>query len=100
MNSDNNWLQSRVLYPLRFWTPVRREVFADIFHQLEEKRAAHVYLALYDKSWRESNRELSATIRAVAKWTELDERTVRRCLDELTAKGFVTLVREGYLRID
>jgi hypothetical protein len=98
MTSANNWRQVRVLYPLRFWTPVRREVFTDVLSQLEEKRAAHTYLVLYDKSWRESNHELLATVRTIAKWTRLDERTVRRCLDELTAKGFLTLAREGHLR--
>lgn len=87
-----------VLYPLRYWTPVRREVFENVCSRLKGNRGVLVYLALYDRAWRSRGRRLDATITDVSEWTGLDGRTTDKCLRELTSKGLVVRIRSGHLR--
>ncbi len=88
----------RVLYPVRYWTPVRREVFEDVCPQLKANRGALVYLVLYDQAWRSGDRRVSATVTDVTRWTGLDGRTIQKCLVKLESKGCVVSVRSGRVR--
>ena len=92
------WVRPAVLYPLRYWTPVRREVLEDVCPQLRANRGAVVYLVLYDRVWRSPGRRLSATVSDVSRWTGLDGRTTDICLRELISKGLVVRIRSGHLR--
>ena len=88
----------QVLYPLRYWTAVRREVFEGVCPQLTENRAAVVYLVFYDRAWRSEGRRISTTIADATRWTGLDGRTIHKCLVELASKAFVVRVRSGHVR--
>lgn len=90
--------RERVLIPSTRWTPIRNTVFDHILPALKEKRAALVYLVLYDRTWHGSNHRIHATIADLARWTGLDERTISDCLDELEQKGFVVRVSTGVRR--
>jgi hypothetical protein len=90
--------KGRVIYPIRYWTPIRREVFEEVLPQLQIGRAALIYFVLYMRGWRAPAREVTANIADMARWTGLDPRTINRCVGDLVAKGVVRRVRGGHPR--
>jgi hypothetical protein len=88
----------RVRFPMRYWTPMRREVFEEVLPKLQFGRTALIYLILYDRRWRDSNREVRGDFADVSRWTGMDSRTIEKCLAELISNGFITQVRSGQQR--
>src|ERR1035437_5165092 len=84
--------------PSSFWTAFFQAVFVDILPNLQHRRSAVVYLTLYDRAWYLPEGEVHACLADLAKWTGLDERTVRECLVELVANGHVIRRERGQLR--
>ncbi|GEM_PF-3715177 len=84
----------RILIPSTRWTPVRRYVINNVLRRLREKRAALVYIILYDRAWHNENR-VSATIAELSRWTGMNERTVVKCIEELEEKGLIVRIQPG-----
>lgn len=87
-----------ILFSLKFWTPVRREVFKEVLPRLRHRRGALLYLVMYDLAWRSKKLRVRANLTDFSRWTGLEVRTIRKCIDELQSEGFIVLVHGGRLR--
>jgi hypothetical protein len=87
--------EQRVLYPPGSWMPVQNEVFAKVFPNLKQRRAAHLYMAMYERATRVRSRELAMNLRQLSELIKCDPRTVRKCIIELLRGGCVEMVHKG-----
>lgn len=96
---SNQPRRRRILIPREHWTPVVDRVFSDELGELEEKSAAALYLFLIDSAYHRSRdreaRRVVMTRAEISAATGMDERVVKRCLAELSSKGFIQLERRG-----
>src|SRR5439155_7398035 len=88
-------IKYRVLIPRDRWTPVHMDVFTDIFPKLKEKRAAILYIILYDRVRHRDFRTVRASIAELTRWSGLNERTVKKCITELREKRFILRKKHG-----
>jgi hypothetical protein len=88
-------MSQRVQIPARDWTPFRNEVFKEALGELKEKRAAALYLFLYDKAYHQPSKRVTASLRQLSDWMNMDERVVKDCLAELRARGLIRRVVAG-----
>src|ERR1700730_589179 len=91
-------MNHRVQIPRQHWTPFRNEVFAEKLGELKHNRAAALYLFLYDKAYHQPSKSVSATLHQLSAWLNIDERVIRKCLEELREEGLIRRVREGVPR--
>jgi len=87
--------RNRMMFSIVHWTPVRREVFEDVFPYLKSPLSQVLYLMLYDRVWHNRRGFVSASIPELAKWTAADWRTVKKALYELVHKDFVVCPSTG-----
>jgi hypothetical protein len=88
----------RVQIPKGQWTPFRNEVFAKELGSLEEKRAAALYLFLYDRAYHRPSKVVAATVRQLSRLLKMDERVIKKCLAELRRKELIRKIRSGVRR--
>jgi hypothetical protein len=88
----------RVQIPKGQWTPFRNEVFKEQLGSLEEKRAAALYLFLYDRAYHRPSKAVAATVRQLSRLLKMDERVVKKCLAELRRKELIRKIRSGVRR--
>src|SRR5580704_15994602 len=88
----------RVQIPKDRWTPFRNEVFAKELGSLEEKRAAALYLFLYDRAYHRPSKVVAATVRQLSRLLKMDERVIKKCLAELRRKELIRKIRSGVRR--
>jgi hypothetical protein len=77
------------------WTPVHRDVFTDVFPALRQKRAAVLYAVLYDRVRHNDFRAVRASVAQLARWSGLNERTVKKCITELREHKFILRKKHG-----
>jgi hypothetical protein len=83
-----------VLIPEDQWTPLSAKVFGDVLPSLKERLASVLYLILYDRYYH-SVKPIRASKAQLCRWTNMNERTLDKCLSELEQKGFIVRVRKG-----
>jgi hypothetical protein len=88
----------RVQIPKEQWTPFRNEVFAKELGNLEEKRAAALYLFLYDRAYNRPSNAVAVTVRQLSSLLNMDERVIKKCLAELRRKELIRKIRSGVRR--
>jgi hypothetical protein len=85
-----------VLIPEDEWTPVRHAVFDDVLPHLEERLSSVLYLILYDRYYHRV-RPVCASEAQLCRWTNMNERSLKKCLSELEKKQFIVRVNKGKL---
>jgi hypothetical protein len=88
----------RVQIPKAQWTPFRNEVFAEKLGDLEENRAAALYVFLYDRAYHRPSKAVATTVRELSRWLNMDPRVVQKCLHELSKNGLIRKIRSGVPR--
>jgi DNA-binding MarR family transcriptional regulator len=88
----------RVQIPKGQWTPFRNEVFAKELGNLEENRAAALYLFLYDRAYHRPSNAVAATVSELARSVNMDQRIIKKCLRELRKNGLIQKIRSGIRR--
>jgi hypothetical protein len=87
--------EQRIFYPANSWMPVQSAVLRKVFPKLRQHRAAHLYMAMYERATRVGPREFAMNLRELSELIECDPRTVRKCIVELCQKGFIDMVHKG-----
>lgn len=80
---------NRVNIPKNYWTPFPNGIFDEQFKNLEGKNTAAVYAVLYDRAYHDRSRGVKASFSDISRWTDLDARVVKECLEELRRCGLV-----------
>lgn len=81
-------MMRRVLFPDGEWIPFRNEIFEQ-FGKLKERNAAAVYAVLYDRAFHSRTGAVRASFSDIARWTNLEARSVKKCLAELLDRKLV-----------
>jgi hypothetical protein len=87
--------EQRIFYPANSWMPVENDVFGKVFPKLRERRAPHVYMAMYQRAQRVRSKEFAMNLRELSELIKCDPRTARKCIIELLGKGFVKMPHKG-----
>ena len=87
--------QPRIFYPNDSWLAIQNQVFTEVFPSLRERRARHLYLAMYERARQMRSREFAANLRGLSELIRCDPRTAKNCIDELRRLDFVKMVHKG-----
>jgi hypothetical protein len=85
----------RILIPPESWTPIQTDVFVEVLPYLHQKRAALLYFVLYDRARHSPTGLVAASVAELARWSDLNVRTVNNCLTELRENKFVLRKKTG-----
>jgi len=85
----------RVLFPGRFWTPIRKRVFEEVLAKLTQPLSQTLYLQLYDRVWHSPSKAVEATMSDLAEWTGADARTLKPYVELLCREKFLVCLERG-----
>lgn len=83
-----------VLIPEEAWTPVSANVFSDVLPSLKERLSSVLYLILYHR-YHHGVKPVRASKAQLCRWSNMNERTLQKCLSELERQGFIVRVKKG-----
>ena len=86
----------RVLFPGRFWTPIRKSVFEEVLPTLAQPLTQALYLQLYDRVWHSPSKIVEATMSDFSRWTVADARTLKPCVELLCRENFLVCLQRGH----
>jgi hypothetical protein len=87
--------EQRIFYPPNSWMPVQNDVLRKVFPKLKQRRAAHLYMAMYERATQVRSKEFAMNLRQLGELIKCDPRTARNCIIELGKKGFVEIDHKG-----
>lgn len=85
-----------VLISAETWTPLSAKVFSDVLPCLKERLSSVLYLILYDRYYHRA-RPVRASEAQLCRWTNMNERSLKKCLSELEKKQLIVRVKKGKL---